>query len=312
MTDQKNVLETEERIKDTPVGELAAEVKALEIAEEAKAKELAAEVKTAEEKAQKISFWRKFRTFAKKNGRIMIGGTLLFIVLFLCIGAPLFTKWDPGLTNGYHRHCAPGEYGHWLGADSQGRDLWARYLYGGRASIFIAVVTKIDIILTRILESLHAIPTILLLYVLVMIFGSNYFSIILAMSIVGLYTVMRFTRAQVLSLKKQEFVEREMVIGSPTFRTLIRHVLPHCSSYLLVRFGTGLGSNILTLATLSYLGVGLSNGQPTWGHEISDAQSTIFAYPEKVFIPMIFIGVTVFAFSMLGDGIRDYASPEYR
>ena len=132
------------------------------------------------------------------------------------------------------------------------------------------------------------------------------------MSIVGLYTVMRFTRAQVLSLKKQEFVEREMVIGSPTFRTLIRHVLPHCSSYLLVRFGTGLGSNILTLATLSYLGVGLSNGQPTWGHEISDAQSTIFAYPEKVFIPMIFIGVTVFAFSMLGDGIRDYSSPEYR
>lgn len=287
---------------------------------------------TAEpKKEQKIGFFRKFRTFAKKNGRIMIGASLLIIVLVLCIGAPLFTDWDPNLTNGYHRHCGPGENGHWLGADSQGRDLWARYLYGGRASIFIAVVTqvlavaggallglvcgyfpKIDIILTRLLESLHAIPTILLLYVLVMILGSNYFSIILAMSIVGLYTVMRFTRAQVLSLKKQEFVEREMVIGSPTFRTLIRHVLPHCSSYLLVRFGTGLGSNILTLATLSYLGVGLSNGQPTWGHEISDAQSTIFAYPEKVFIPMIFIGVTVFAFSMLGDGIRDYSSPEYR
>ena len=284
-----------------------------------------------EKQEEKISFFRKLRTFAKKNGRIVIGGVLLFIMVFISVGAPLFTDKSPTETNGYQRNLAAGQEGHVWGTDSLGRDLLARYLYGGRATMLIAVVTqilvivggallglvcgyfpKIDIILTRLLESLHAIPTILILYVLVMIMGANYVSMVLAMSIVGLYSVMRFTRAQVLSIKKQEFVEREVIMGSPTFRTLIRHILPHCSSYLLVRFGQGLGGNILLVATLSYLGVGLQSGAPTWGQDISDAQKQMFAFPEKVFIPMLFIAVTVFAFSMLGDGIRDYASPEYR
>ena len=279
----------------------------------------------------KITFFKKFKTFAKKNGRIMIGAVLLFIMLFLSIGAPLFTDQSPTATNGYQRNLGPGQEGHVWGTDSLGRDLLARYLYGGRATMLIAVVTqvlviaggallglvcgyfpKVDIILTRLLESLHAIPTILILYVLVMIMGANYVSMVIAMSIVGLYSVMRFTRAQVLSIKKQEFVEREVIMGAPTFRTLIRHVLPHCSSYLLVRFGQGLGGNILTVATLSFLGVGLQSGDPTWGQDISAAQTQMFAFPQKVFIPMAFIAVTVFAFSMLGDGIRDYASPEYR
>ncbi len=280
---------------------------------------------------KKITRTRKALNFARKNGRIIIGAFLLFVVLFLSIGAPLFTDQDPNATNGYQRNLGPGQEGHVWGTDSLGRDLMARYLYGGRATILIAVTTqvlviaggallglvcgyfpKIDIILTRILESLHAIPTILLLYVLVMIMGANYVSMVLAMSIVGLYGVMRFTRAQVLSIKKQEFVEREIIMGAPTFRTLVRHVLPHCSSYLLVRFGQGLGGNILTVATLSFLGVGLDSRAPMWGHDISAAQQQIFAFPEKVFIPMTFIAVTVFAFSMLGDGIRDYASAQYR
>lgn len=280
---------------------------------------------------QKISFGKRFRVFAKHNMRIIIGGTLVLFVIVMGLCAPLLTDFDPLATNGYERNLSAGEAGHLLGTDDQGRDLWARILYGARTSVAIAFTVqlttivlgsllglvcgyfpKVDIVLMRILEAIASLPTILMVYVLVMIMGSGYVSLISAMAIGSMPSTARYVRAQVLSLRQKEFVEREIAIGAPTFRTMILHILPHCSSYLLVRFGAGLGGSIISLATLSFLGVGLPGGSPTWGSDISAAQGKFLVYPDKVFYPMIAIAIAVFGFSMLGDGLRDYMSPELR
>lgn len=280
---------------------------------------------------EKISVWKKIYVFAKHNGRIVIGGLLILSLIVLTLLAPVLTEYDPVATNGYERYMAAGEGGHLLGTDAQGRDIWARLLYGARSSILIAVVVqllnvaigsllglvcgyfpKVDIILMRILEAVSSLPTILMVYVLVMIMGSGYVSLISAMVICNMPSIARYVRAQVLSLRQKEFVEREVAIGARTFRTMILHVLPHCSSYLLVRFGAGLGGSIISLATLSFLGVGLPGGTPTWGADIANAQGMFLVYPDKVFYPMIAIAIAVFGFSMLGDGLRDYMSPQQR
>lgn len=280
---------------------------------------------------QKITFWKKLLVFTKNNGRIIIGGTLIFIVLMMGIMAPLLTEFDPSTTNGYKTMLAAGEEGHLLGTDYLGRDIWARILYGARTSIILAVAVqivtiavgcilglicgyypKVDLFLMRALEAINALPTILLVYVLVMIMGNGYTSLVFAMVVGSMTGIARYIRAQVMSLRQKEFVERELVIGAGTIRTMILHVLPHCSSYLLVRFGSGLGANIMSLATLSFLGVGLPGGAPSWGADIAKAQSSLLAYPDKVFYPMIAIAITVYGFSMLADGLRDYMSPELR
>ncbi len=280
---------------------------------------------------EKITLWDKFRVFAKHNGRIIIGGILILIVALMGILAPFLTSYDPIKTNGYERYLSAGEQGHFMGTDAAGRDIWSRILYGARASIIIAVAVqvitiaigsllglvsgfypKVDLILMRVLEAISSLPTILMVYVLVMILGSGYVSLISAMVIGNMPSIARYVRAQVLSLRQKEFVLREIVIGARTFYTMVRHVLPHCSSYLLVRFGSGLGGSIISLATLSFLGVGLPGGTPTWGADIANAQGMMMVYPAKVFYPMIAIAIAVFGFSMLGDGIRDYMNPELR
>ena len=280
---------------------------------------------------KKISFWKKAQVFAKNNGRIIIGGILILFVLTMGILAPVLTEYDPVETNGYKTHLPAGAEGHLLGTDGLGRDIWSRLLYGARTSILLAVsvqiVTiavgcilglicgyypKVDLFLMRILEAINALPTILLVYVLIMVMGNGYPSLVFAMVVGSMTGIARYIRAQVMSLRQKEFVEREVVIGAGTIRTMILHVLPHCSSYLLVRFGSGLGANIMSLATLSFLGVGMPGGAPSWGADISAAQRTLLAYPDKVFYPMIAIAITVYGFSMLADGLRDYMSPELR
>lgn len=280
---------------------------------------------------ENISVWKKILVFTRHNGRIVIGGLLILSLIVLTLLAPVLTEYDPTDTNGYERYLSAGEKGHLLGTDAQGRDIWSRLLYGARSSILIAVVVqllnvaigsllglvcgyfpKVDIILMRVLEAVSSLPTILMVYVLVMIMGSGYLSLIMAMVICNMPSIARYVRAQVLSLRQKEFVEREVAIGARTFRTMILHVLPHCSSYLLVRFGAGLGGSIISLATLSFLGVGLPGGTPTWGADIANAQSMFLVYPEKVFYPMIAIAIAVYGFSMLGDGLRDYMSPQQR
>ncbi len=277
---------------------------------------------------KEITLRKKLFVFAKHNGRIIIGSILIGIVLFVAIFAPLLTDHDPNATSAYNKYQDPGPE-HPLGTDEVGRDVWSRIAYGARASLIVAVSAqlltvvlgallglvcgfypKADSIIMRILEAIGSLPTILMVFVISSILGSGYINLILALVIEGITGITRYTRMQVMSLRQKEFVEREIAMGAGTFRTMILHVLPQCSSYLLVSFGAGLAGKVMSMATLSYLGVGLPVNIPNWGAEVSNAQGGLLFYPELVFYPMLAIAITTFGFCMLGEGLRDLLDPK--
>lgn len=277
---------------------------------------------------EKIKTSKKIRVFIRHNGRIVVGGVLVFLMSLMAIFAPLLTRYDPNATDIHSRFQGPSEE-HIMGTDGSGNDLWSQIVYGARASLLIAFISqiltmivgatlglicgffpKIDKVVMRILEAINSLPTILLIFVLGMVFGSSYFNLILTLVIAGLFGPTRYVRAQVMSLRQKEFVEREIAMGASTPRIMFAHVLPQCSSFLLVSLGSGLSSKIMSLASMSFLGVGLPSGVPNWGTLISSGQSVLMMYPYLVFYPMLALAITNFGFSMLGDGLRDLLDPK--
>ena len=277
-----------------------------------------------------ISFAKRARVFVRNNGRLVIGAVLILLVVFTAICAPLLAHNDPNATDTYNKNQRPGEE-FLLGTDYLGRDIWSRIVYGSRASLIIAVAAqsltlaaglvlglicgfypKADMIIMRVLEATSSLPTILTVFVIGSVLGEGYGNLILAMVIGGVSGTTRYSRAQIMSLRQKEFVEREVAMGASTARIMFLHVLPQCSSYILVSFGEGLAGKVMSLATLSFLGVGLPSSVPNWGAEISMAQGSFMIYPMNVVYPMIAIAITTFGFAMLGDGLRDFMDPKSR
>lgn len=220
---------------------------------------------------------------------------------------------------------------HVFGTDIYGRDMWARLIFGSRNTLLVSLgaqviltvsgtllgllcgyYTKVEKYLMRVLDAMATIPNLLLCLLMVSVFGSGVPNLMLAMSFHGIPGLARMIRNQVLSLREKEYIESEKAMGANDIRTVILHILPACSSYLLVRFSSGLASAILSMTSLSYLGVGLDPTIASWGGMIQNSQKIMFALPHTFMVPTIAIGVTVFGFSMLGDGLRDLLDPKLR
>ena len=284
---------------------------------------------------------RKMRpgAFLAKYGRVLIGGIIILAVLFCAIFAPLLTEWDPEATNIKEAKMRPGEVGkldgvekaHVFGTDVYGRDMWARLIFGSRNTLIISIgaqlilmisgtilgllcgyYTKIEKYLMRFLDALATIPNLLLCLLMVSVFGSGVPNLMIAMSFHGIPGLARMVRNQVLSLREKEYIESEKAMGATDLRTVVLHILPACYSYLLVRFSSGLAGAILSMTSLSYLGVGLDPTIASWGGMIQNAQKIMFALPHTFMVPTIAISITVFGFSMLGDGLRDLLDPKLR
>lgn len=279
---------------------------------------------------EKVSFIRRAAHYIKKNFRILIGAVIIGSMLILGLLAPIICKYDPNAIDTSLKLAAPSAE-HIMGTDSVGRDVWARLVYGARTSILLAlaiqlahVITgttlglicgyypKVDKIVMRVLEAWSAIPTILLVLVVSSVLGNGVGNLIISMTLGSINSGTRMVRAQVLSLRQKEFVERETAMGASDLRTIFVHILPHCASYLLVKIGSGIGASILSLSSLAYLGVGLPSTIPTWGGDVAKAQSVFFTHINLVIYPTIAIALAVFGFSMLGDGLRDKLDPKLR
>lgn len=277
---------------------------------------------------ENVSLGKKVRVFIKHNWRLILGGMLVLIMVLMAVFAPLLTQYDPSATDIKNRLQEPSAE-HIMGTDAAGSDMWAQVVYGARASLLIAFISqiatmavgailglicgfysKVDMVVMRILEAINSLPTILLIFVLGMVFGSNYFNLILTLVIAGMGGPTRYIRAQVMSLRQKEFVEREVAMGASTPRIMFMHVLPQCSSYLLVTLGAGISSKIMSLASMSFLGVGLPSGVPNWGTLIAGGQTQLMVRPYLTFYPMIALAITNFGFAILGDGLRDLLDPK--
>ena len=273
-----------------------------------------------------------FSAFLRKYGRMLIGGVIIATVIFCVVFAPLLTKYDPeAVANDIADFKQPPNEEHWLGTDIYGRDMWSRIIYGGRTTLLVSFgaqctliiigtvlgllcgyYNKVEKYLMRFLEAMATIPSLLFTMLMISVFGSGVPQMIIAMSIFGVPGLARMIRNQVLSLREKEYIESEKAMGASDLRTVILHILPACSSYLLVRFSNGLAGMLLSMTSLTYLGVGLDPTTASWGGMVNDGQRIMFAVPHVITIPTFVISITMFGFVMLGDGLRDLLDPRLK
>ena len=268
--------------------------------------------------------------FVRRYLRIIVAGTVLLFIFAVAIFAPLIATHDPNATNMYNMYQLPNAE-HLMGTDLYGRDIFSRIVYGSRVSLMISIVVNVcsivlgsilglivgyyrraDMIIMRILEGINALPTILLAITLITVMGSGVDKLILCLTVVNLPGIARLVRSQVLSIKEKEHIECARASGASNLRIMFKYVLPLCSSPLIIRFTSGLGATILTQASLSFLGVGLDPRTPTWGGIINEGKDMVMMQPQQCLYAGLAIMITVLAFSVFGDGVRDILDPKLR
>ena len=283
-----------------------------------------------------------FRSAFKKLFRNKLA-TLCFIVLcielILVIFADKFTVHDPNLSNVTDR-LRPGfwdknnpQYSpeHWLGTDELGRDEWARLLYGGRVSLavgftatFIGLIfgtifgllagyyKRLDNIIMRFMDLLFTFPGILLALLIVAMMGVSTRNATLAISIWAIPSFARMIRSRVIQIKEEEYITAIRSLGATDIRIQICHILVNALPTIIVIATMRIAGSILSIATLSYLGVGVPVPQAEWGGMISSASTQMYKAPYLVIIPGIAIITTVVCFNILGDKLRDILDPNLK
>ncbi|MBQ6116057.1 MAG: ABC transporter permease [Oscillospiraceae bacterium] len=273
---------------------------------------------------------KRFGVILRRYGRIIIGGTVLVALIIVAISAPSIAKFDPLKLDPYNVKCYPNAE-HLMGTDGFGRDIFSRVVYGTRISLLVGVAVsalsavlgiilgllmgyykKVDMVGMRILEGVSAFPSMLLAMTLAAVLGSGVDKIIIAIGVVSTPSVAKIVRSQALSIREAEHVESAKAMGASDFRIIFTHILPLCMSPLIIRITSGMASAILTEASLSFLGVGISPNIPTWGGVLSEAKQFVIAYPFMVVYPGLAIIVTVLSISILGDGLRDVLDPKLK
>lgn len=271
--------------------------------------------------------WRRFRRF--KPG--LVGLAFVALLLIVAVAAPLFAPHSPTELETRLRGDSPTrEY--LLGNDSIGRDVLSRLIYGTRVALIVSIGAmaialtigvsigstagffggRVDMALSRVIDTLMAFPTLALLITLNAILGGNLLTVVLIIGTTVWASYARVSRAEVLSLREREFVVAARAIGVPNARIIVRHVLPNIVGPLIVLASLDIGSIIILESALSFLGLGVKPPTPSWGGMLADGRAFIRTYPHIAIFPGIAITLTVLAFNLLGDGLRDALDPRSR
>ncbi|RAV33657.1 ABC transporter permease [Corynebacterium heidelbergense] len=272
--------------------------------------------------------WKQMR----KRITFWVALALIFLVILLAVVPGLFTSLDPHAAE-LSKSLAKPEGGHPFGFSQQGYDVYARTIYGARASVICGIATTflvtimgvfvgavagyrggwLDSLLSRISDIFFAIPLLLAAIVLMQVFKSrNIWTVVLVLALFGWPQMARVVRSAVISVKNNEYVQASRALGLSSGKILLRHVLPNCLAPIIVMATTSLGIYIVMEATLSYLGIGLPPTEVSWGNDISAAQNVIREAPNVLFYPAGFLALTVLGFILLGDTLKDAFDPKER
>lgn len=271
--------------------------------------------------------WRRFR----KNKLAMIGVVVIVILGFLAIFGSRLSGYDYYTNDLLTAHQAPSAE-HWFGTDSLGRDLFSRTWYGARISLFIGLAAafidliigvlwgavagyvggRVDEVMMRIADILYGIPYLLVVILLMVVLPKGLLTMIIAMTITGWINMARIVRGQVLQLKGAEYVLAARTLGAGKARLLFRHLIPNTMGPILVTLTLTIPTAIFTEAFLSYLGLGVPAPLASWGTMASDGLAALEYYPWVLFFPATFICLTMLAFNVIGDGLRDALDPKER
>jgi len=260
------------------------------------------------------------------NKLALVGLIMILTVSILCFGAPLFTNYNPNDINTTEKFVEPSQQ-HLLGTDALGRDTWSRLLYGGRLSIIIGVASsfsaaaigtvlgcisgyfggKIDWLLIYISEIFACFPQIILVLVIMAFVGQGVWVMIFIFAITGWTSSMRLVRSKILSLKTEPYVESCKVNNVSKMSIMFKHLLPNTMGIIILSFTVEVAVYILAEAGLSFLGIGVPKGVPTWGNMLNAARnlSTMQTHPLVWLTPGTAISLVVLGINFLGDGLRD-------
>jgi len=267
--------------------------------------------------------------FSRRNTLSAIGGFVGLLIIVVALAAPLLAPRDP-LKADFRRMNKPPDAQSLLGTDQVGRDTLSRVIYGTRISLFVAFLAVIlgttvgslwgvacgylrgrfDLVSQRIMEILQAFPDLILAMAISMAIGTGLPAVIFAIAITRIPFGGRVIRSVALSIRELPYVEAGRASGGSTLRIMLLHVLPQCIAPYLVLATTHLGVAIVIEAALGFLGVGVPPPTPTWGNMLADAITALVPQWWLVLFPGAAITVTVLAFNLLGDGIRDTLDPK--
>jgi len=272
------------------------------------------------------SGWRILKKLCR-NKSVIVGAVLIFIIIFIAIFAPVLAPNDPYETNAVLAKKGPDK-AYPFGCDEVGRCVLSRMIYGARVTIpysvlalLIAVViglffglisgyySFLDNSIMRLMDVLMAFPGMLLAIAIIATLGQGLINVTIAVGLGTMPAYARLIRGAVLSLKKMPYVEASISAGASDFRIIIRHILPNCVPTIIVYSMLEMAWIIMSISTLSFLGIGVTPPIPEWGALISSGKNFIMSAPHISGFPVIFILVTVTGFNLLGDGLRDVLDP---
>jgi peptide/nickel transport system permease protein len=293
--------------------------------------QVAAAASNGEPAAYTFSEWRRFRRvfFGRK---VVIFGTLV-IVMFLvfAVFAPVIAPYQPN-KHDLHSVTQPPSREHLLGTDALGRDTLSRIIYGSRISLLIGVGAValgsivgmllgliagffggwLNQIIMRFMDALMAFPMILLALLVAGVLGGGVLNVIIALAVGLVPGSARLVCGQVLSVKENDYILLSRTTGTPSWRIMMSHVIPNCMPPLIVFITMTLGGVVLGEAALSYLGIGITPPTATWGAMVNAGQKYLLTDPVLSFAPGVALMLLVFAFNMVGDGLRDALDPRLR
>jgi peptide/nickel transport system permease protein len=270
--------------------------------------------------------------FVRRNPRVLIGGAIIFLLLFFAVAAPLVSPYDPILVD-VSRSLEPPSAAHPLGTDDLGRDVLSRVIWGSRVSLSVGLIAVgigfvvgvslglaagyigglLDLLAMRAIDALLAFPALLLAISITAALGPQIQNAMIAIGVVAVPAYTRLTRGQVLSIRERDFVLAARTIGATPLRIVARHIFPSATNALVVQATLGIATAILAEAALSFLGLGEQAPKPSWGQDINYNARYLSNFKWWMSVgPGTAIFLAVFAFNFLGDALRDALDPRLR
>ena len=271
-----------------------------------------------------------FQRFCK-NKVAVVSALILISLIIICFIAPLITSYDPEKQALSERLLSPS-LKHWWGTDQYGRDIFTRCVYGCRVSLSVGIISqliatiigyfmgvtagyvggKTDDAISFVMQVFSSFPFLLFAMALMYALGPGITNLYISLGLLSWASTAKLIRGQVMQLKGKEYIQACKVDGGSTLRIILKHLFPNCIPMLIVSITLGIPSAILSEASLSYLGLGVPSPKPSWGSMIAESQDFIRSNTYYSLFPGLCIIVTVMAFNMMGDGLRDALDPKLR
>jgi peptide/nickel transport system permease protein len=279
----------------------------------------------------RVSEWRRFRRVFFSRSVVVFGMVIIALFVLVAIFAPFVAPYPSDIPDTNNVLQGPSA-AHLLGTDQIGRDTLSRVIWGSRTSleiglIVVAIATIVGMtlgtlagyfggwtynIIMRFIDALMAFPMIVLALVIASLLGGGMKNVIIALSVSLMPAYARLMCGQVLTVKQNDYIQAEKAIGSSNLRIMLQHVVVNCLPPIIVLITMMLGSTILAEAGLSFLGIGITPPTPAWGSMVSDGRDYLLQVPILSFAPGLALMLVVFAFNMVGDGLRDALDPRLR